>query len=265
MLATAASIHPPDGCPARLRWSVSGTALLVHDAVRLPILPSKAGLDVDNGLIARRVAVLGATGRTGRQLLVLAQERGLHVNALARHPEELDTFRGQVTLIEGTVTDPVAVEQAVARCGAVLSVLGPRRDSPADLLTTASLNILAAMKKEGTRRVVVLTNTAVRDPSDHLPLAQNLLRFMLPVVNGSLVRDSLAAAQVIAASGLDWTLVRPPILTDGPRTGNYRVGALVRGMPLRVSRADVAEFMVSCVVDGRFVRERPAIGSKLRR
>ncbi len=121
------------------------------------------------------------------------------------------------------------------------------------------------MRKEGTRRVIVLTNTAVKDPSDRLPLAQKLLRFILPVVNGRLVPDSLAAAQVIAASGLDWTLVRAPILTDGPRTGNYRVGPLVRGMPLRVSRADVAEFMVSCMVDGRFMRERPAIGGKRRR
>lgn len=244
-----------------------GTALLPDDTIRLPLLQSQAGLLVNDEQTGAgmRVAVFGATGRTGRRLLVLAQEKGLQVNALARHPEELGEFRGHVTVVEGSVTDPIAVEQTLARCGAVLSVLGPKRDSPADLLATASLNILAAMKKEGTRRVVVLTNTAVKDPSDRLPLAQNLIRFMLPVVNGNLVRDSIAAAQLIATSGLDWTLVRPAILTDGPRTGTYKAGALVRGMPLRVSRADVAEFMISCVVDGRFMRERPAIGSKLRR
>ncbi len=212
-----------------------------------------------------RVAVFGATGRTGRQLLALARERGLQVNALARHPEDLGEFRGHVTVVEGSVTDPVAVEHTLERSAAVLSALGPRRDSPADLLSTASRNILAAMRKEGTRRVIVLTNTAIKDPSDRLPLAHKLLRLVLPVVNRRLVPDSLAAAQAMAESGVDWTLVRAPILTDGPRTGSYRVGALVRGMPLRVSRADVAEFMVSCVVDGRFVRERPAIGGNRRR
>ena len=163
-------------------------------------------------------------------------------------------------MTEGAVTDPIAVERVVAGCGAVLSALGPRRDSPADLLTAASINMTAAMKKQGVRRLVILTNTAVEDPSDRPPLAQKVLRFVLSAMNGRLARDSIAAARIFADSALDWTLVRPPILIDGPRTGNYKVGALVRGMPLRISRADVAEFMLSCVVEGRFVRERPAIG-----
>jgi uncharacterized protein YbjT (DUF2867 family) len=118
------------------------------------------------------------------------------------------------------------------------------------------------MRKEQVKRVVILTNTAIKDPSDRLrlPLAQSVLRFVLPMVNGKLVRDSVAAAKIIAESNLDWTLVRPPVLTDGPKTGNYKVGALTNGMPLRISRADVAEFMLSCLVEDRFVRERPAIG-----
>ncbi len=207
-----------------------------------------------------RVAIFGATGRTGWRLLVLAQEKGLEVNALARHPEALGEFQGHLTVVEGAVTNPTAVEQTLAGCGAVLCALGPRRGAPADLLTTASRNIVAAMRKEGTRRVIVLTNTAVKDPSDQLPLPQAALRFLLPAVNGRLVRDSITSAQILADSGLDWTLVRPAVLTDGPRTGNYKVGALARGLPLRVSRADVAEFMVSCLVERRFVRERPAIG-----
>ncbi len=212
-----------------------------------------------------RIAVFGATGRTGRQVLTQAQEKGLQVNALARHPEKLGEFRGHVAAVEGDVTEPVAVQQTVTRCGAVLSVLGPRRDSPADLLATASLNILAAMKKEGIRRYIALTNTAVEDPSDHLPLSQRALRFVLWRINDRLARDSVVAARIIADSALDWTLVRPAILTDGPRTGKYKVGALAHGIPLRISRADVAEFMISCLVESKFVCERPAIGGGSRR
>jgi putative NADH-flavin reductase len=207
-----------------------------------------------------RIAVLGATGRTGQLLLAQAREKGLQVNALARHPERLAEFCDFVTPFEGDVMDPIAVERTITNCIAVVSVLGPRRDSPTNLLTTSSLNMVSAMRKHGTRRLVILTNTAVDDPSDRLPLGQRVLRFVLFSVNERLARDSVAAALIIADSGLDWTLVRPPILTDGPKTGNYRVGALARGIPLRISRADVAEFILSCVVEGKFVHERPALG-----
>jgi len=207
-----------------------------------------------------RIAVFGATGRTGRELLARAHEKGLQVNALVRQPDKLREFHDFVSPVEGNVTDPPTVERVVTGCSAVVSVLGRRDDSPPDLLTVASLNTIAAMKKEGITRLVVLVNTGVQDPSDRLPLTQRILRFMLYKMNDRLSRDSRAAAQIVSDSGLDWTLVRPPILTDGPRTGNYRVGALARGMPLRISRADVAEFMLSCVIEGKFIHERPAVG-----
>ena len=210
--------------------------------------------------VGTRIAVFGATGRTGRELLARAHEKGLQVNALARQPDKLREFHDYVSPIEGNVADPSAVDRVVAGCSAVVSVLGRRGDSPPDLLTVAALNTIAAMKKEGIQRLVVLVNTGVQDPSDRLPLTQRILRFILDKMNDRLSRDSRSAAQIVSDSGLDWTLVRPPILTDGPRTGNYRVGALTAGMPLRISRADVAEFMLSCVIEGKFIHERPAVG-----
>ncbi len=80
------------------------------------------------------------------------------------------------------------------------------------------------------------------------------------MMNSNLVGDSNPAAKVIADSGLDWTLVRAGILTNGPERGDYKVGPMAGGMPLRVSRADVANFMLSCVTEGRFLNERPVIG-----
>jgi hypothetical protein len=116
------------------------------------------------------------------------------------------------------------------------------------------------MNKLGVKRLVLLSNTAVEDPTDSPPLVQRMLRVALAAMNGKLKQDSVGAAKVLAGSGLDWTLVRAPILTDGPKTGRYRVGPLAKGMPLRVSRADVAEFMLSCAVEGKFALERPVIG-----
>lgn len=206
-----------------------------------------------------KLAMLGATGRTGRQLLAQALGRGLEVTALAREPAKLGDLRGAVTVVQGTVADPETLERVVTGCSAVLSALGHVKDSPADLLTTSSLNMVAAMKKLGVKRLVVLTNTAVEDSSDRPPLAHMALRAVLALANSKLKRDSIGAAKIIADSGLDWTLARAPILTDGPRTGNYRVGPLKSGMPLRVSRADVADFMLSCVTEGKFVCKRPVI------
>jgi len=206
------------------------------------------------------LAIFGATGRTGRQLLVLSDSKGLQVNALARLPESLSNLKNPPAVTKGTITDLQAVETVVAGSDAVMSTLGRDGGSPPDLMTVAARNMVAAMGKSGVRRIVVLTNTAVVDPTDAPSLQHKLLRAVLSVANGSLKRDSAEAAKIISDSGLDWTLVRAPILTDGPKTGAYRVGRLDGKIPLRVSRADAAEFMLSCVLDGRYVREMPAIG-----
>lgn len=197
---------------------------------------------------------------TGRQLLAQALGRGIEVTALAREPARLGEFHGSLLIVGGTVTDPATVGRVVGGCSGVLSALGRVKGSPADLLTTSSPNMIAAMKELGVRRIVALTNTSIEDSSDRPPLAHRMLRGALGLMNSKLIHDSIPAAKVLAKSGLDWTLVRAPILTNGPKKGNYKVGPLAGGMPLRVSRADVADFMLSCVTQGRFVCERPVIG-----
>ena len=203
--------------------------------------------------------MFGGTGLTGRQLLSQALERGFAVSALAREPARLSGIQGRLTVVEGDVHDPAAVERVVTGSEAVLSALGHVKGSPADLLSASSASIVAAMKKLGVRRIVVLTNTAVRDATDRPPLNQQVVRGLLKLFNAKLTNDCIPAAQVISDSGLDWTLVRAPVLTNGPRTGKYKVGPLAAGASLRVSRGDVADFMLSCVADGKFVNERPVV------
>ncbi len=207
-----------------------------------------------------KLALFGATGRTGRQLLLQLKERGLDVAALAREPLSLgDLEDSQVT--KGDVMDPQAVRRVIAGSTAVLSAIGRRKDSPIDMMTVAAVNIVTAMREQHVDRLVVLSNTAVEDAHDRPSLVHRVIRGILPRMNSSLVRDSLAAAQIVADSNLDWTIVRAPLLTDGPRTGKCHVGPLTGSIPVRISRADVAEFMLACVLEGKFSRESPAIGS----
>lgn len=205
------------------------------------------------------VAILGATGRTGRELIGQALAAGMSVVVLARAPSKLGTFAGKVSLVEGDAMDPAAVARTVGGRDAVLIAIGRDSRSPPDLMTAVAGNVVAAMKSTGVSRLVVLGNTAIQDPTDRPSLSQRLVRFLIAVANSPLKRDSVASAKAIAESGLEWTIIRAPVLTDGPRTGGYRVGPLDEKTALRVSRADVADFMLSCVTGHRFVHERPTV------
>jgi putative NADH-flavin reductase len=208
-----------------------------------------------------KVAILGSTGRTGRELIGQALAIGMDVAALARAPSKLEVFEGKVSVVEGDATDPAATARLIAGRDAVLNSIGRDGMSPSDLMTTAARNVVAAMKSAGVTRYVVLGNTAIKDPTDRPPFSQMLVRFLITIGNRPLKRDSIAAAEVINESGLEWTIVRAPVLTEGLKTGAYHVGPLDKNTALRVSRADVADFMLSCITGRRFICERPAISS----
>ncbi len=206
-----------------------------------------------------KLAIVGATGRTGSLLVTQALNEGHQIKVLARNPEKLGTLRSRVTVVQGSVTDAFAVERLVEGSEAVLSTLGHVRDSPGDVLSVAANHIIAGMRRHGIRRLVVLASTAVTDPADQPTLGQRLLEWVAEHAMGTLVLDDVGAARVIAASEVDWTIVRAVLLTNGPRTQGFKVGHFSRGAGLRVSRADVADFMLACAVEGQHIRSRPLI------
>ena len=206
-----------------------------------------------------RLAVFGSTGRTGRKILELAVGRGNQVTALSRRAASLNDMAGKVDVVEGDVTDPAAVDKAVRGSEAVLSALGHVKGSPRDLETTALRNIVASMGKNGVRRLVVLSSSVVADPADKPTVGQSLASWLVKTFRREVHDDSLGKARVVEGSDLDWTLVRASILTNGPPTGRRRVGQMRAGASVRVPRADVAEFMLTCATEGKFVRERPYV------
>lgn len=208
------------------------------------------------------VVIFGATGQTGRLLTARAIAAGHVVTVFVRDPARLNAPGDSVRIIQGDVLDPAAVDRAVAGQQAVLVALGTatRRGSP-QVLPQGIRRILDAMERHGVRRVVVLTAAgALHEPAGSLlgSLGLMLARAYLPRVYA----EHRPMLEELRKRDLDWMAVRPVILTNGPYTGRYRV--VVEGIPrggYRISRADVADFMIRQLTSDEFVRKMPAIAN----
>lgn len=193
-----------------------------------------------------KLVVLGATGRTGLEIVQQAAERGHSVTALVRSPERLEPFRGRIDVQKGDLLNRGELQRVLIDQDAVLSGFGPRppvSKADADLLQRFAAVLTGAMQQAGVRRVVV-ESVAFLFKDSILPPVYLLGRRLFP----GIVADASAMERIIGDSGLDWTIVRPPQLTDKPYTGRYRVreGHLPR-FGFKISRADVADFMLNAV------------------
>ena len=206
-----------------------------------------------------RFAVLGATGLTGMEIVKQALAGGNEVTAVARNPAKLGEFQSKVRVVQGDVTDPKNVDQAVTGSDAVLGALGHAKGAPPDVLSRSASNIMTSMRDNGVKRVVVLTNIAVKDNGDNPKLYHRFIRLLLKLGRSQMYNDTIEEARIISETGLEWTLVRAIILSNGQLTGKYRLGELDHTAGGRVSRADVASFMIACAVESKYLRARPVI------
>ena len=193
-----------------------------------------------------RLVVLGATGGTGLEIVKQAIARGHSVTALVRSPDRLKPFRERIIVKQGNLLSPPDLEQVLAGHDAVLSGFGPRvpvSKAEAHLLQEFAAALTGAMLHSGVGRVVV-ESVAFLFKNSIAPPAYLLGKLLFPRT----VADASAMERVFAESPLDWTMVRPPELTDKPYTGKYRVreGHLPH-FGFKISRADVADFMIKAV------------------
>jgi len=208
-----------------------------------------------------KLTVVAATGGIGRQVLAQALTAGHDVTALVRNPAGLPAG---VPVVRADLSDPDpgAVESAVRGADAVLSGLGPRRNDPSGVAARGTRALVHAMESTGVRRLVVVSAAPIgtvpsparpyppkHDPGDGLVM-RHVLAPLVKAVFKERYADLAEMEDLLRASALDWTVVRPPRLTDGPLTGRYRTAYgrnLRRGV--RVSRADVAHLMLATLAD----------------
>lgn len=200
------------------------------------------------------IALFGATGGTGRQVLSQALEKGYGVRALARSPQALEQSQG-LEVVAGDVRDLTAVERCLTRTDAVICVLGSHGGAE-PVEAEGTKQIIEAMQRLGIKRLIAVTSLGVGDSRDQVP---TFFRVIMQLTLKKIMAAKEFQEQLIRDSGLDWTIVRPGGLTDGPATGTYLSGTDKSIKATRVSRADVADFVLQQLVDDRYMRQAPAI------
>lgn len=205
-----------------------------------------------------KIAIFGATGKTGRELVKQALENGDEVTAFARTPAKLDDLkRENLKIVQGDVVNYADVEKAVVGQDAVLSALGsPTLKSDDTTVSVGTKNIIKAMKETGVKRFVCETSLGVGD--SHGQPGFFFTKILIPLLLKNAFAEKEIQERDIKASDLDWIIVRPGGLTNGERTSKYRSG-LDKAISGRISRANVAEFMLKQLTSAEYLRQTPAI------
>lgn len=212
---------------------------------------------------ARRVLVLGANGPSGRRTVQQALDRGLRVDALTRRPETFPLQHERLHVIGGDATDPATLDAAVAPCDAVISVIGSAfTRQPVEVYSASARLVVDAMHRHGQRRLVVVTSTGLTPASERQETSL-VERVLVPVFRNTFGRtaydDMERMEAVVSASTLDWTIVRPPGLTDNPGTGYATAENWIAGA--YCARDDLATLLLDQLDDDRFVRRIAAVST----
>ena len=209
-----------------------------------------------------KIVVFGASGDTGTLLVEQALAEGYEVLAYVRNPSKLTLTNNHLTVVRGELSDPTAIEIAIKGAGAVLSTLGPRGGSKNMPLTAGMKNIIAAMKSQGVRRLIITSTLSATEPKDKLNFRTRSMVNLVKTTMHDAYEDIVNVAQTVRSSDLDWTIVRLTILNNKPKSGKVKAGYVDTGeIGIQTSRADVADFMLKQINDTKYLQESPAISS----
>lgn len=207
-----------------------------------------------------RLAIFGGSGKTGQHLIQQALENGHEVVVLARTPSKVAVQHPYLSIVQGDIRDAARVEETIKGVDAVLSVLGPVNNKPDFAISRGMDNILKAMQKHNVRRVIISAGAGVRDPHDKPKLIDRFFGFILNTLSKNVVADMRQVVDKTRTSDRDWTIVRVPMLTDQTMKGELKVG-YVGDISPKITRADMAAFMLKQVQDKTYLKKSPAVSN----
>jgi putative NADH-flavin reductase len=204
-----------------------------------------------------KIIIFGATGTVGKHVITQALDAGHEVTAFARNPEKIKATHDHLTKVTGDVLNPASVEAAIPNHDAVLVVLGAGRNGI--VRASGTQNIINAMRRHGIKRLICQSSLGVGDSRASLNFFWKYIMF------GLLLRPAYAdhelQEQYVKKSNLDWTIVRPAAFTDGDHSGKYLHGFATNDekATLKISRADVADFLLKQLVDLHYLHKSPSL------
>jgi len=203
-----------------------------------------------------KLTVFGASGGTGLQLIDQAINKGHTVNAFVRAADRIPFSREGLTVVEGDVLNEEDVDSAVEGQDAVFVALGATAGSPSDICLRGTRSIVNAMRRHKVKRLVVLTGLGTsRESRKQLGMGMRMIVKLLSFITFREFRDKERQDGIVRQSELDWTIVQPPRLTNEPGKGRYKHGVFTPSMLARISRADVADFMIDSVEHARYIKQ----------
>jgi putative NADH-flavin reductase len=202
-----------------------------------------------------RLTVFGATGGTGTQVVRQALARGYEVTAVVRDPSRLPATGDGLRVVQADVMDPAGILDPLERADAVVSALGVRRGQPATVCGDGITSILAAMGKTGVRRLVAVSASGPYVDAGDGPITRYVAKPLVQRILREGFIDFDRMERLIRAGDRDWTIMRPPQLTNRPATGKYRraLDLNIRG-GIRIRRADLATATLDCLTDPSTIR-----------
>ena len=206
-----------------------------------------------------RILVLGASGSVGRLVVEQALNRRHEVTALLRSPEKLGDLAIRLRIVQGDALDARAVDEAVSGQGAVIYALGVGNVRRTTLFSDSTLVLLTAMTQHRVRRLICVTGVGAGETKGHGGFFYD--RIVYPLFTKGIYADKDKQESLIRETDIDWTIVRPaPFRKDTP-SGPLRVLTDVDDVTLRrISRLEVAEFLVAELEHPRYVRQSVFIG-----
>jgi putative NADH-flavin reductase len=206
-----------------------------------------------------KLTILGATGGTGQQLVREAIGAGHEVTAIVRRPDAITESSPELRVVRGDLLDSQWTGEGIEGADAVLSAIGATSRGPTTLYSAGTAAVLKAMDNAGVRRILVVTADPTGPAKDRLGEAKIIHPILWQFLRGT-YEDMRRMEQLLAASDTDWTVFRPPRLTNGPLTAKARI-AVGKFLPRSrvVSRADVAAAMLAAIHDPATVRQAVAI------
>jgi len=211
-----------------------------------------------------RLAIFGGSGGSGKALITQALAAGHEVTALVRDPSKLPVELSQhvgLKLVQGDATDADKVGETIRGSEAVLSLLGPTKTSPKGMCATSTRLILASMKQNSVRRVVMASVAGIAVPQDNRKGFAKFIGVVLKLLIKEMFLDREAQLNLLQSSDADWVAIRLPRLTNHPASGKYLLGYPAMSPKLVISREDLATAMLAQLTDNTWLKQAPVISN----